>query len=203
VFDTLPQELRSVQEAVQPIARNVRRLRTQRQMSLNALAAAAGVSKSTLSQLERGNGNPSVETLWALAQVLGVPFAALFEDRAPEGVTVLRLADAPILARSGRGYRISRGGGDSVTRHLVSRHGRGELEVYLVDLDVGAQINAAPHSVGVVEHVVVMSGRLDVGAEGESALLEPGDRISFPADVQHHYRALDGPARVIALLDYP
>ena len=114
-----------LQDAVRPIARNVRRLRQQMELSLSALAQEAGVSKSTLSQLERGVGNPSIDTLWSLARVLGVPFAALFEDTHPSAVNVLRFDDAPIVARSGRGFRVAREGHGFLLRHMLSRHGRG------------------------------------------------------------------------------
>jgi transcriptional regulator with XRE-family HTH domain len=192
-----------MQDLVQPMARNLRRLRERQNMSLSSVAQAAGVSKSTVSQLERGNGNPSIDTLWSLARVLGVPFAALFEDDDPGGISVLRFEDAPIVARAGTGYRVVQEGHGFLTRHLLSRAPRGEIEVYIVDLEAGAERSAAPHSAGVIEHVMVVQGRIDVGAEGASATLEPGDRISFPADGPHHYRAEGGPARAVAILDYP
>jgi DNA-binding XRE family transcriptional regulator/quercetin dioxygenase-like cupin family protein len=192
-----------LQDVVRPIARNVRRLREQMGLSLSALAQESGVSKSTLSQLERGGGNPSVDTLWSLARVLGVPFAALFEETHPSALNVLRFADAPLVGRSGRGATVARSGHGFSMRHVLSRHGRGELEVYVVDLESGGRRSAAPHTAGVIEHALVVSGAIDVGAEGESALLGPGDRISFPADRQHHYEAVNGPARAIAILDYP
>ena len=48
------------------IARSIRRERERVGLSLSELAKQAGIAKSTLSQLESGTGNPSVETLWAL-----------------------------------------------------------------------------------------------------------------------------------------
>jgi transcriptional regulator with XRE-family HTH domain len=191
-----------VQEAVRPLARNVKRLREKRGISLSALAAEASVSKSTLFNLERGQGNPSVDTLWSLARALNVPFATLFLDGdAP--IDVLRLEDAPVVGRRGRQFVRSVGGRGFLLRHLLSSGLRGEYEVYCVDLEAGARRDAQPHTPGVLEHAFVVSGRIDVGVEGESAVLEPGDRISFPADRPHHYYALDGPARAFAIIDYP
>ena len=51
--------------------------------------------------------------------------------------------------------------------------------------------------------MIVISGTVDIGAEKEAVVIGPGDRIRFPADRKHHYRAVDGPARIVALLDYP
>jgi transcriptional regulator with XRE-family HTH domain len=193
---------RLVQEAVVPVARNARRLREQRGASLSAVAAAAGISKSTLFKLERGEGNPSVDTLWALAKALRVPVAALFAEDDEAAVDVLRFADAPLIARRGsRHVRGAAGQGLSM-RHLLSRHVNGEIEVYCTDLEAGARREAHPHAAGVIEHAFVVHGRIDLGIEGESNLLDPGDRISFAADRPHHYYAVNGPARAFTLLEY-
>ena len=61
------------------IAAAIRRERERLGISSAELARRAGIAKSTLSQLEAGTGNPSVETLWAIAVVAGVPFSALVE----------------------------------------------------------------------------------------------------------------------------
>lgn len=193
----------SVKEVIRPVARNVRRLREQKGLSLSALAALAEISKSTLFKLERGEGNPSVDTLWSLARVLAVPFAALFvEDDAPP-VSVLRYDEAPIVVRKG-GRLVRQTAQEAlVIRYMLSRHARGELESYWVDLEAEARHEAQPHPAGVVEHVFVASGTVEVGTEGETTRLEPGDRITFAADRLHVYRAVGGPARWLTVLDYP
>lgn len=191
-----------VQEVVGPIARNLRRLREQQNLSISTVADRAGLAKSTLSKLERGNGNPSIDTLWGLARVLGVSFASLFEEDGQPEVDVLRFGVAPIVAGPGRGSTPETGIDGVDLRHLESFAGRTKLEIYTVDLDAGARLTSAPHTPGIVEHVVVVEGRAEVGPEGATATLETGDRIRFPADRAHHYEALDGPARLIAILDY-
>lgn len=50
-------------------------------LSLAEVARRAGIAKSTLSQLESGNGNPSLETLWSLCVALDIPFAVLLEPQ--------------------------------------------------------------------------------------------------------------------------
>ena len=57
-----------MQPAAQALARSLKRRRLERAISLSELARRAGVSKATLSSLERGTGNPSVDTVWALAE---------------------------------------------------------------------------------------------------------------------------------------
>jgi transcriptional regulator with XRE-family HTH domain len=180
-------------DVAESLARNLRRVRRQRGLSLSALAREAGVSKATLSGLERGNGNPSIDTVWWLAQALNVPFGALFEDASQDDVTVVRLEEAQIVSAEG-GF---------TGRRLLSRDGRGRIELYVLDLERGVRRDAAAHPPGVVEHVIVMKGRVDVGPDGDSTVLGAGDCISFPADRSHHYDARSGPARLLSFTEYP
>src|SRR5689334_1898791 len=79
------------------IATSLRRERERVGLTQSELARRAGVAKSTLSQLEAGTGNPSVETLWALGVALGVPFSRLVEPVAPP-IRVIRAGQGPRVA---------------------------------------------------------------------------------------------------------
>src|SRR5215813_576417 len=76
------------------IAASLKRERERAGLSLTEVARRAGIAKSTLSQLESGTGNPSVETLWALGVALGVPFSQLVEPPAPQ-IRVVRAGEGP------------------------------------------------------------------------------------------------------------
>src|SRR4051794_20205121 len=78
------------------IAASLRRERARTGRSLSEVAKQAGVAKSTLSQLESGTGNPSVETLWALSVALDVPFSRLVEPAIPR-VRVIRAGEGPTI----------------------------------------------------------------------------------------------------------
>ena len=88
-------------------------------------------------------------------------------------------------------------------RRLLTRPGRGGLEIYVLDLAVGAARHAEAHSPGVIEHVIVLAGEAEVGPAGDVQGLTPGDCMSFSADRPHVYRAASGPARLLLLTDYP
>jgi transcriptional regulator with XRE-family HTH domain len=182
-----------MQPAAQALARSLKRRRLERAISLSELARRAGVSKATLSSLERGTGNPSVDTVWALAQALNVPFGDLFDGTDDDLVQVHRIADAQIVTDQD-GF---------LGRRLLSRQGRGGFELYVLDLAADAKRNASAHSPGVVEHVTVISGRAEVGPDDDPATLGEGDYLTFAVDLPHHYHALGGPARLLSLTDYP
>ncbi len=64
-------------QPISVIAKSLVRERARTGLSLAEVARRAGIAKSTLSQLESGNGNPSLETLWSLCVALDIPFARL------------------------------------------------------------------------------------------------------------------------------
>src|SRR5919197_1417246 len=72
----------------------LRDLRGRSGVSALELARRSGVARGTIAALEAGEGNPTVDTLYALANALGVPLSDLL-DRAPEepGVHVVRAGD--------------------------------------------------------------------------------------------------------------
>ena len=146
------------------IAAALRRERERVGISLTELARRAGIAESTLSQLESGTGNPSVETLWALGVALGVPFSRLVEPT-DDGVRVIRAGDGrPGPLRAGR-----------LHRHAAQRREQAHLrrDVYLIELEPGAIRAADGHTPRSVEHVVLAAGRLRVGPETAPVELIP------------------------------
>src|ERR1700759_3482994 len=137
------------------IAGNLRRLRTARRMSLATLASRADVAKATLTNLEQGRGNPTIETLWSLALGLGVAFSDLLEDRRETTTVVVR-------AQPGARVRGSTPGGQRDLR-LLDRIERGGLvEGFELFLPAGTEHLGSPHGDGVVERVFVHEGSITV-----------------------------------------
>ena len=54
-----------------------------------------------------------------------------------------------------------------------------------------------------IEHVIVVKGRAEVGPETEASIIEEGDCITFLAERSHRFHALGGPARLLSLTGYP
>ena len=175
------------------VAATVRDLRTRSGRSLSELAAAAGIGKSTLHAIESGEANPGIETLWSLARALGVPFGELLEPPTPV-VRVVRAGKAPqVASESGR-----------MQAHLLaSTSHRTRVELYSLALEPGRGHTGQPHTDGTVEHVLVTHGRLEVGPEGASVVLDAGDLATFPGDRSHGYRAEEPGTQVVLLIEYP
>lgn len=162
------------------IAAALRRERTRVGLSLSELAKRAGIAKSTLSQLEAAGGNPSMETIWALAVALGVPFSVLVEPPAPS-VQVIRAGGGPTVHSEQSSY----------TATLLSASPPGaRRDIYYVWLEPGTVRDSEPHIPGTVEHIVVSAGRVKAGPGGETVELGPGDYMAYRGDVPHTYEAL-------------
>lgn len=173
------------------LARNLRRLRSARGVSLASIAERAGLSKATLSEIERGIANPSVDTVWALAAALDVPFASMFANESGD-VLVKRRADLEVVSID-----------DGFEGRLVFQRAFVKpIEVYQIDLEAGAVRQALGHASGVTEHLVIIRGGVAITTAGETHRLSTGDYIAFPADTAHEYRAVDGAASLIALHEY-
>ncbi|GCB46973.1 hypothetical protein SNL152K_4275 [Streptomyces sp. NL15-2K] len=162
------------------IAASLRRERTRAGLSLSELAKRAGIAKSTLSQLEAGSGNPSVETLWALAVALGVPFSALVEPPAPS-VRVIRAGEGPTVGSERADY---------VATLLSASPPGARRDIYHLRAEPGAARESEPHIPGSVEHLIVSTGKLKAGPRGEEVELGPGDYMTYRGDVPHSYAAL-------------
>ncbi|PZF81681.1 helix-turn-helix domain-containing protein [Jiangella anatolica] len=163
------------------IAASLQRERRRTGLSLAEVARRAGIAKSTLSQLESGAGNPSVETLWALSVTLDVPFAQLFEPNRPR-VRVVRKGEGPAVASERADY---------VATVLSPSPPNARRDVYLVTAQPGEERASDPHMPGVVEHVVLSTGRALVGPADDPVELAPGDYIAYPGDLPHTFRALE------------
>ncbi|MEV6171272.1 XRE family transcriptional regulator [Streptomyces sp. NPDC051954] len=162
------------------IAASLRRERARTGLSLSELAKRAGIAKSTLSQLEAGSGNPSVETLWALGVALGVPFSALVEPPTP-AVQVVRAGQGPTVASERADY---------VATLLSASPPGARRDIYHLRAEPGAARESEPHIPGTVEHLIVSSGRLKAGPRGDEVDLAPGDYMSYRGDARHSYEAL-------------
>ena len=84
------------------VAKNIRRLREENRLSMEELAKLSGVSKSMLAQIERGDGNPTISTLWKISNGMKVPFDAL-TVRPKASYEIVKTSDIqPILEDGGK-----------------------------------------------------------------------------------------------------
>ena len=161
------------------VGRNLRKLRTERELSLERLAQASGVSRAMLGQIELGQSAPTINVLWKIARTLAVPFSALMNDRPVAGVKVLRAVN---------GKRLTSHDGSFSSRALFPFDEPRRVEFYELRLAPGGVERAEAHAPGTKENLVVARGKASVELAGEVHLLGEGDAIYFDAGAPHVYR---------------
>ena len=171
---------------------SLRRERARAGLSLTELAQRAGIAKSTLSQLENGVGNPSLETLWALAQALGIPLSRLVDPP--------RQGDPGDPRGGGGGHarrarRLRRGAAVVLPAGRAPRHLPGHRAA-------GRAPSSPPHMPGTMEHLILGSGRVLAGPEGEALELGPGDYLRYPGDILHVFDALEPDTTGIIIMEH-
>lgn len=160
------------------VAQNIRRVREQKKLTLDAAAALTGVSRSMLAQIEKGDANPTISVLWKIANGYKVSFTSLVEE-APAPAAVLRAdAVAPIIEGDGLYVNYPAFGFDEQ---------RG-FETYRILIAPGGSLQAQAHLAGTEEYITVFAGSVEITAAGRSFALRTGDSIRFLADVPHAYR---------------
>jgi transcriptional regulator with XRE-family HTH domain len=161
-----------------------------RGLSLDAVAKLSGVSRSMVSQIERGESSPTIATLWNLTRALQVDFAGLLEDGPGDRIEVLRTGDVPSIENRGAGCTI---------RILSAPEEAGQHEVYEIRFLEGGVLDSQPHRRGAREHLTVIEGKLRVTSGGATEKIGQGDTARYAADVPHKIEA-DRPARAFLVV---
>lgn len=157
-------------------------IRKRRGLTLEQLAGRSGVSRSMLSQIERGIANPTFATLWSLTQALGLDLSELaggIEEVHHQVIEVMQSNFTPEI-RSEDGLCLLRilSPGDQV----------GKMEWYEILMEPGAVLASDGHARGSVEHLTALDGTFVVTSGGATSKVEIGATGRYSADVTHTIR---------------
>jgi XRE family transcriptional regulator, regulator of sulfur utilization len=180
-----------LEATAQKLARTLHVLREARGLTLGGLARQASLAKSTVSTIESGEGNPSLEVLWRLAGALEVPLGTLL------GVET---ASRSLVIRAGEG---------AVFESTAGVHGRllaavdhpHRTEVLYLEFAAGVDYHAEGHAPGTEEFIYCIEGTLELGPSEHEVTLNAGDAGQFTADIAHRYHAPDG-AKALLIMNY-
>lgn len=159
------------------LAKNLKAIREQKKLSLDKVADLTGVSKTMLGQIERGESNPTVNTVWKIANGLKISFTALIYDPLPDTVVVSRSEVQPLAEDHGK-FRIY--------PYFPFEDGR-RFEVYTLEIDRGGYLSSEPHTEGTEEFITVFEGQMTIRFNQEEFTVESGGCIRFKADRPHGY----------------
>ena len=174
----------------------VKRLRKARGWTLEQLSAQSNVSRSMLSQVERGQANPTLGVAFRIAQAFGVSLAELVEGAVSQPlIEVVRHEDRSAIFRDDQVCCI---------RTLSPMTAHKDVEFYEVTLQPGQCLTSAAHFDGTRELITVRRGRVRVGSGDQEVLLRKGDSAQYTADVEHWIRnESTRPSEVVMVEVYP
>ncbi len=162
------------------VGQNLRRLRTERGLSLEGLAKVSGVSRAMLGQIELGHSAPTINVLWKIARALDLPFSAL--------ISLPKEAGGTKVIQAAKTKRLTSIDGSFSSRALFPYDEPRRVEFYELTLSPGGVENAEPHAAGTRENLVVVDGEVEIVIGGAVHKLGKGDAILFEADVAHAYQ---------------
>lgn len=180
------------------MGRVARRIREELGLTLATVAKHAGISPAMLSRLETGHVSPSLETIAALADALGVRPALLLQELGDE-------EGAAQHVPSGQGLEVVRRGTKrGHTYHLLAAQ-RGPqkiFEPFLVTLTDQSEIFPGFQHTG-TEFIYILEGEIRYRHGKDSYLLKEGDALTFRGDVAHGpERLVRVPIRMLSIIMY-
>ncbi|MDG4648672.1 helix-turn-helix domain-containing protein [Roseibacterium sp. SDUM158017] len=174
------------------LAEHMRALREARGLTLAAVAERSGVSKATLSRIENADTSPTAETLGRLAAVYALPISRLLAPLEQDYQPVVK-RDQQLVWRDER---------NAFVRRSVSPS-NGQLSLELIECDLGPEQTiryAAPAVPGQEHHLYLLSGKLEVTAEGQSHALSPGDCLRYVLFGETVFRTGRSPCKYVIAL---
>ena len=211
------EEKSTMSKTLTDLGKKIRQERLSRQMTLERFSEMTGLSKSFLSQIERGITEPSITSLKKISKQFGFSVVNLFQNgdsansgwnyaqpmqKAPEVKTVY--IDKPTVVRADRRKRFALPG-SNVMYDLLTPDMNRQIEVMYMRVKKGQNSGDEPMVDSPGEKVgLVLKGRIEFTVGNETYLLNEGDSIYYPAHVAHSWRAVEGDSiEVIFVLTPP
>ncbi len=197
--DPVPTTRRTRSRLPPPIGGRLREVRQRQDLTLGQVEALCGISKSMLSQIERGKVNPTFATLWHITRSLGVGIGELLGEvrSAPEAVRSyehIKVLSTPTITAAD---------GLCTTRILSPRRYALPFEWYEIVLKPGGQLMAHAHGNGEWEHSTVVQGSVTQVIGGDEVELAEGETIRYAADQPHGLRNDSGADCKVLLVVIP
>jgi len=167
----------AIDPASKVLCERVTELRQRNHFTLEQLAAASGVSRSMLSQIERGQANPTLAVTYRIAQAFGLSIGELVDDPAASGSIELVHGNDPA--------HLFRADGECQIRTLSPLHMEKDVEFYEIEIQPGASLDSSAHFDGTRELLTIARGCASVTAGVTQCELNEGDSAHYRADVEH------------------
>ena len=134
-----------------------------------------------LSQIERGQANPTFATLWNLSHALGLEMSELVEELesnqpGDSAIAHLTAANTPRISNPNTGCTLRILAPPQLVEHY---------EWYDLTIEPNGALMSQAHAQGCREHLTILSGSAKVISADDELTLSTGDTARYPADVPH------------------
>lgn len=186
-----PETVKNVDPIQQALCKRVRELRKKSHRTLEQLSVDSGVSRSMLSQIERGETNPTLAVGFRIARAFGISLGELVEDPSLSlTIEIIRGDDPAYLYRSDDNCNI---------RTLSPLEMEKDIEIYELRLASGSELDSSPHYQGTREFITVLKGAAEVRSDNNICKLKKNDSAHYRADVRHTIKNI-GHGELVAFL---
>lgn len=183
------------EDIVSLLGKHLQQIRKEKKLTLEQLAQKSGVSRSMLSQIERGQANPTFGTLWNLSRALGLDMSELVEEFESNGsgqnkIEHVTAENIPRITNTQSGCALAILGPPDLV---------GQYEWYELTIQPNGALISQPHSQGCREHLTILSGEAEIKSGGQTLGASTGSTVRYPADVPHSIKCV-GESPLSALL---
>jgi len=159
------------------LAINIRKLRTSMRMTQARLAKKAGLPRATVALLESKRGNPSINSVVAIARAMGVGVDDLMNEERASATTIVKRADMR-QTEMAEGRFMS-----TIVSPINSKH----ILMQEISMMPGCTCKGKPHPIGSQEYFLCNEGEATVVVDGDSNEVKAGDLIFFQGNLPHYY----------------
>ncbi|MCK5835676.1 MAG: helix-turn-helix transcriptional regulator [Desulfobacula sp.] len=178
-----------MEQSIDVVANNLQTIRESRKLSLDSLSELTGVSKSMLRQIETSKSNPTIGTLWKIANGLKISFTSLLRKPVVEAKVRSFTGGKPLTAESDH-YRVF---------PLIPFEPEQSYETYFLEMDPETIFSGEPHEGNVYEYVFVTKGQLQIRVDNKNFNINENEFLQFQANCPHEYKCI-GPKMMSAIM---
>ncbi|EPJ49708.1 MAG: helix-turn-helix domain-containing protein [Osedax symbiont Rs2] len=168
---------KNIEPVAQVLSDKVKGLRKEKGWTLESFSEISGVSRSMLSQIERGQANPTLAVACKIAQAFSISVGELVDQPwTASAIEVIRRDDPAFLYRNDSQCKI---------RTLSPLNMEKNIEFYELSISPHSQLQSAAHFEGAREFITVEKGSIEIIAGVDSSVLREGDSAHYRGDIEH------------------
>ncbi len=160
------------------IGKILKRIRAERDLTLDNVASLTGVSKTMLGQIERGVSVPTVSVLWKIAKGLQISLSTLLNEPVQQYEPVEILRDLKPVYDEDNGM---------ILYNIFPFNPLSGFECFYIILEPGTRHPSDPHRSAAEEYIIVTEGTLKLQLEQQTFTLVAPAKINFHANIRHCY----------------